>query len=153
MGGGRSAMPLMMVALVFTIGAIFFSTAQAQSSIPSCAQNLIPCADHLTSTNPPASCCDPIKKTVETQLTCLCNLFYSPGLLQSFNISTDQALQLSRRCGVTSDLSSCKSGSAPSPASVPPPATPGSDKGSSAGRVSFAGVSTLLLLWSSMPFN
>ncbi|KAJ1375349.1 Bifunctional inhibitor/plant lipid transfer protein/seed storage helical domain [Sesbania bispinosa] len=95
--------------------------AEAQTSIPSCAQELIPCGEYLTnSTNPPPSCCDPLKKTVENELTCLCNLFFSDAL-KTFNISVDQALKLSRNCGVTSDLTSCKHGSAPSPASVPPP--------------------------------
>lgn len=94
-----------MVAMVL----LMINTTEAQTTeIPSCASNLIPCAGYLNSTKPPSSCCDPIKKTVETELTCLCNLFYAPGLLQSFNISTAQALTLSRNCGVTSDLTSCR---------------------------------------------
>ncbi|XP_020227007.1 non-specific lipid-transfer protein 1 [Cajanus cajan] len=142
-----------LVALVFGL-VLTMSLAEAQSDTSaSCAQDLIPCADYLTSPNPPASCCDPIKRTVANQLTCLCNIFYSPGLLQSFNITTDQALALSRRCGVTSDLSSCKNGSAPAPTTGAPPATPGSDKGG-ADRITFTGLSFLLLFWvSTMLFN
>ena len=92
--------------------ALTMSLAEAQSGTSAtCAQELIPCMDYLNSTStPPSSCCDPLKRTVETELTCLCNLFYTPGLLQTFNISVDNALALSRRCGVTSDLTSCNNG-------------------------------------------
>ncbi|KAL2321611.1 hypothetical protein Fmac_025990 [Flemingia macrophylla] len=107
--------------LVFGL-ALTMRLAEAQSDTnTSCAQDLIPCANYLSDPNPPSSCCDPLKRTVATQLTCLCNLFNTPGLLSSFNISVADALTLSRRCGVTSDLSSCQNGTAPAPASGAPP--------------------------------
>ncbi|XP_054790600.1 non-specific lipid transfer protein GPI-anchored 7-like [Prosopis cineraria] len=132
--------------------AVTITSVEAQS-VPSCAQKLIPCVDYINSTTtPPSSCCNPIKETVETQLACLCNLYATPGLLESFNINVTQAVALSRRCGVTSDLSNCK-GSAPSPSSTTSttPATTGSDNG--AGRVAFTGLSFLLLFWASLLFN
>ncbi|TKY55407.1 lipid transfer protein VAS [Spatholobus suberectus] len=144
MGGCRCLLSLLVV-LVLTM-----SLAEAQST-PSCAQDLATCADSLNSTNPSSTCCNSIKQAVAKELTCLCDLFNSP-LLQSINVTVDQALALSRRCGVTSDLSSCKKGSAPAPASGAPPATPGGDKGG-AGRVTFTGLSFLLLFWVSMLFN
>ncbi|WJX94607.1 hypothetical protein P8452_76010 [Trifolium repens] len=129
---------------------LMINTIEAQDT-PSCAAQLIPCADFLNSTKPPNSCCDPLKKTVETQLTCLCNLFYTPGLLESLRINITQALDLSRNCGVTSDISTCKhAGSAPPPTAGSPPATKGGE--GAAGRVSFTGFSFLLLL-ASMLFN
>ncbi|KAK7264418.1 hypothetical protein RJT34_32027 [Clitoria ternatea] len=140
--------PLMLMLMVL----VSIAEAQSGGSFPSCAQDLVPCANYLNSTSPPSSCCNPLKQTVNTQLKCLCDLFYTPGLLQGFNISVDQALQLSRRCGVTSDLSNCKKGTAPAPASGAPPATTGGDKGG-AFRVSFSGFSFLLLFWASMLFN
>lgn len=83
--------------------------AEGQSgSVSSCVQDIIPCADYLNATNPPASCCDPLKQTVATKLKCLCDIFYTPGLLDSFKINVTQALDLSRRCGVKGGLSSCK---------------------------------------------
>ncbi|CAJ2664101.1 unnamed protein product [Trifolium pratense] len=132
---------------------LMINNIEAQDT-PSCAAQLVPCADFLNSTKPPSSCCDPLKKTVETQLTCLCNLFYTPGLLKSLSINITQALALSRNCGVTSDITTCKqAGSAPPPTagSGSPPATTGGDNGA-AGRVSFTGFSVLLLL-ASMMFN
>ncbi|AES90970.2 Lipid transfer protein [Medicago truncatula] len=110
---------LRIITFVSLMVLLMINTTEAQSTdIPSCATNLIPCADYLNSTKPPSSCCDPIKKTVETELTCLCNLFYAPGLLATFNINTTQALALSRNCGVTTDLTTCKhNGSAPAPTS------------------------------------
>ncbi|MED6171393.1 hypothetical protein PIB30_117442 [Stylosanthes scabra] len=153
-----SAFGLVLLAVVMMMSSL--SEAQSSSSgsgsDTSCASNLIPCADYLNSTKPPSSCCTPLKQTVEKQLTCLCNLFYTPGLLESFHINVTQALQLSRNCGITQGISSCKNGSAPAPSSsstTPPPATPGSDKGS-AGRVAVTGFSFLALFWaSSMLFN
>ncbi|CAJ1943450.1 unnamed protein product [Sphenostylis stenocarpa] len=134
--------------------ALSMSLAEAQSgNTANCAQELIPCMDYLNgTTTPPSSCCDPLKRTVETELTCLCNLFYTPGLLQTFNISVDNALALSRRCGVQSDLTNCNNGTAQSPTSRTPPATPGGDKGGAA-KVTFTGISFLLLFWVSMLVN
>ncbi|RDX77508.1 hypothetical protein CR513_42362, partial [Mucuna pruriens] len=135
-----------LVSLVVAL-VLMMSLAEAQSdSSTSCASSLTTCAQYLSSnTTPPSSCCDPIKQTVANDLACLCKV-YASGVLQSFNVSIDQALALSRRCGITSDLSSCKNGSAPSPASGAPPATPGGDKGG-AGRVTFTGLSFILLFW------
>ncbi|KAI9111039.1 hypothetical protein K1719_017914 [Acacia pycnantha] len=130
------------------------SSVEAQTSVPSCAQQLIPCVNYInTTTTPPTSCCDPIKQTVATQLTCLCNLYTTPGLLDTFGINVTQAVDLSRRCGVNSDLSQCK-GSAPSPSSgtETPPATPGGG-GSGAGRVAVTGLSFLFLFWATLLFN
>lgn len=107
MGGCKCLMSLVVVL------ALTMSLAEAQSGTSAtCAQELIPCMDYLNSSTstPPSSCCDPLKRTVENELACLCNLFYTPGLLQTFNISIDDALALSRRCGVTSDLTSCNNG-------------------------------------------
>ncbi|ESW27613.1 hypothetical protein PHAVU_003G217100 [Phaseolus vulgaris] len=148
MGGCKCLMSLVVVL------ALTMSLAEAQSGTSAtCAQELIPCMDYLNSSTstPPSSCCDPLKRTVENELACLCNLFYTPGLLQTFNISIDDALALSRRCGVTSDLTSCNNG-APSPGSSAPPATTGGDKGG-AGKVTFSGISFLLMFWVSMLFN
>ncbi|XP_004515744.1 non-specific lipid transfer protein GPI-anchored 7-like [Cicer arietinum] len=145
-----------MSSLIVVVGIVLMmmmNTTEGQTSDPpSCAAQLVPCADFLNSKKPPSSCCDPLKKTVETQLKCLCDLFYSPGFLQSLNINTTSALQLSRNCGVTTDLTTCKQGgSAPPPTAGAPPAKDGGDKGA-AGRVSFTGFSSLLLLVS-MLFN
>ncbi|KAG4930378.1 hypothetical protein AAZX31_17G132900 [Glycine max] len=149
MGGGCKCLVSLVLALV-----LMRSLAEAQSGTSTtCAQELIPCVNFLNgTTTPPSSCCDPLKQTVENQLDCLCNIFFSPGLLQSFNVSVDQALALSRRCGVTNGITSCSNGSAPAPGSGPPPVTPGGDKGG-AGRVTFTGLSFLLLFWVSMLFN
>ncbi|KAI9111126.1 hypothetical protein K1719_018001 [Acacia pycnantha] len=132
------------------------NSVEAQTGVPSCAAKLIPCVNYLnTTTTPPNTCCNPIKQTVATELTCLCNLYSTPGLLESFNINITQAVGLSRRCGVNSDLSQCK-GSAPSPSSgteTPPPAPPRGGGGSGTGRVAFTGLSFLFLFWATLLFN
>ncbi|KAK7330718.1 hypothetical protein VNO77_24916 [Canavalia gladiata] len=150
MGGYSSSSIIMCFAPLMVALVLMTGFADAQSNVPSCAQQLVPCVNYLTnSTNPPSTCCNPLRQTVANELPCLCNLFNTPGLLQNFNISINDALQLSRNCGITSGISSCKTG-APSPASGAPPATPGGGDKGGAGRVSFAGLSFLLLAWASM---
>ncbi|XP_027921626.1 lipid transfer-like protein VAS [Vigna unguiculata] len=147
--GGSKCLVWLVVVLALTM-----SLAEAQSgTTASCAQDLIPCGEYLNSNStPPSSCCDPLKRTVENELPCLCNLFYNSNLLQGLNITVESALALSRSCGVTSDLSSCNG--APAPGSRAPPATPGgSTPPSGAAKVTFTGISFLLLFWVSMLFN
>lgn len=94
--------------LVFLVGMTTLGGAQDNNT--SCAQNLVPCANYINSkSTPAANCCSSIKDAVANQLPCLCNLYTAPGLLQSFNITVQQALNLSRACGVTTDLTKCNS--------------------------------------------
>lgn len=73
-----------------------------------CVNKLVPCFSALTTTTrPPKECCDSIKEAVKDELQCLCTVYNTPGLLSGFNVSTAQALNLSRRCDVTTDLSAC----------------------------------------------
>lgn len=89
------------VALVI---AVIMLAAEGQDT-PSCASELIPCGDYLNATTkPPAKCCDPLKKAVNEQLVCLCNLYNSPDLLKSLKINVTQALRLPTLCGVADNL-------------------------------------------------
>ncbi|KAL7182834.1 hypothetical protein ACSBR1_041496 [Camellia fascicularis] len=110
----------------------------------SCGSKLTPCANYLNATNPPASCCDPLRQAVNQDLQCLCNLFNSPGFLESIGINITDALALASRCKVPGDLSSCAS----APSSPSPPATPGSD--SNRVSIASAGILSILLFWASM---
>ncbi|CAI8609652.1 unnamed protein product [Vicia faba] len=153
--GGRRSIACLASLMVGMVLIMMINSTEAQDTT-SCASNLIPCADFLNSTKPPSSCCDPLKKTVETQLTCLCNLFYTPGLLETFHVNITQALGLAGKCGIPGGISSCKqAGSAPAPTAGGSPSAKGGgesgDKGG-AGRVSFTGFSFVLLL-ASMLFN
>ncbi|THG22927.1 hypothetical protein TEA_026974 [Camellia sinensis var. sinensis] len=73
----------------------------------SCASKLTPCANYLNVTKPPATCCDPLRQAVNQDLQCLCNLFNTPGFLESIGINVTDALGLAGRCNVTGNLSSC----------------------------------------------
>uniref|UniRef100_A0A7N0V944 Bifunctional inhibitor/plant lipid transfer protein/seed storage helical domain-containing protein n=1 Tax=Kalanchoe fedtschenkoi TaxID=63787 RepID=A0A7N0V944_KALFE len=86
--------------------AVAVSVADAQN-VPSCGSNLVACAAFMNVTKPPASCCDPLKETIETQLQCLCNIYSTPGLLPSLGINVTEALTLPSRCGIAGDLSAC----------------------------------------------
>lgn len=98
-------MALLLLAAVLAVA--FMRSAEAQSSTPSCAQKLVPCASYLNSTNPPDTCCNPIREAVATELDCLCNLYNTPGLLESLGINVTQALQLTQACHVNGTTSRC----------------------------------------------
>lgn len=97
---------LAMMAVVFFSSATTLTRAQDQST--SCASKLVPCQAYLsTTTQPPDSCCNSIKEAVANELPCLCKLYNDPNLFQSLGINVTQAVMLSQRCGVTTDLSRC----------------------------------------------
>ncbi|XP_031393451.1 lipid transfer-like protein VAS [Punica granatum] len=138
-----------LLVLAVALAAALILSAEAQSSTPACAQQLVPCANYMNSTNPPDTCCNPIREAVATERECLCNLYNTPGLLQSLGINVTQALQLTRACGVNADTGLCNA-SALSPSS---PSTPGGVPGNGdndAGRMMWSGLPGLLLLWASM---
>ncbi|KAK4758304.1 hypothetical protein SAY87_019605 [Trapa incisa] len=139
---------LLQLAAVIAVAFMFSAEAQ-QSSTPSCAQKLLPCGNYLNSTNPPDTCCNPIKEAVATDRVCLCNLYNTPGLLESFGVNITQALQLTRACGVDANTSLCNETASPPTSSTSPPAVPGGDN-NDAGRVMLSGLPGMLLLWASM---
>ncbi|XP_059657463.1 non-specific lipid transfer protein GPI-anchored 7-like [Cornus florida] len=132
---------LMMVVVVVAV--IGFAEGQ---STPSCAQKLVPCADYMNSTNPPASCCDPLKEAVTNELSCLCTLYNTPGLLTYLGINITDALALPGHCGVSGDLSACSNATAPTASTEPPPGVPGND----VSRIASTGLSSLILFWASV---
>ncbi|KAF6152626.1 hypothetical protein GIB67_013073 [Kingdonia uniflora] len=137
--------------LVVLLMAIIATTTMVSAQIPDCASKLVDCADYLNSTKPPDSCCTPLKEAVIKQHKCLCDLYENPSLLKAFNINITQALELPQYCGVSADVSSCSKVAAPtvSPPPPPPPGVPGND-GSSLSKMTWTGVSSLLLFWVSL---
>ncbi|KAJ9147766.1 hypothetical protein P3X46_029889 [Hevea brasiliensis] len=142
--------PVVMMVAVLLVS-ISTTTTQAQN-IASCAQKLIPCGEYLnTTTTPPETCCGSIREAIKNDLSCLCNLYNTPGLLQSINVNVSQAIALTKRCGVNADLTACnkaESPTAPNAAVPPPPGVPGND----GSRMAWTGFSGLLLLWASSLF-
>ncbi|KAG8382387.1 hypothetical protein BUALT_Bualt05G0072100 [Buddleja alternifolia] len=131
------------IAAVLTVAVLVASTRVAEGQ-SDCASQLVPCAEYLNSTNPSAICCNAIRQVVTTQLDCLCRLYNNPALLAGINIT--QALELPKHCNISSDTSPCNA-LAPGSSSVPPPALPGGGNGgNAAGRLSWIGMPTLVLL-------
>ncbi|XP_019160550.1 PREDICTED: lipid transfer-like protein VAS [Ipomoea nil] len=143
----------MLATAIAALAAVLMLTATATAQSTSCASNLVPCAEYLNSTKPPASCCDPLKETVTKELSCLCNLYKNPEVLKSLGVNITQALELPKHCGISNDVSACDKALSPTaatnttPPSVPqpPPATP-----SGVSRFAWAEVSSLLLLGASI---
>ncbi|KAK1304107.1 hypothetical protein QJS10_CPB11g00433 [Acorus calamus] len=153
--GSSSAMAVVLaMALVFAaaIG------AEGQSGVPDCASKLVPCASYLNATTkPPESCCGPLTEAVTKELTCLCNLYNNPAIISAFKINITQALALPKLCGLSGNISACKTASGPSSSNPSPPATTGggSGSGSGSGAAALAGlggsaVVGLLLFWSAL---
>ncbi|CAE5963653.1 unnamed protein product [Arabidopsis arenosa] len=105
--------------MIFT-AAMVLVTVPAVEAQSECVSKIVPCFRFMdTKTKPSTDCCNSIKEAVEKDFSCLCTIYNTPGLLSQFNITTDQALSLNRRCGVNTDLSACSGSGAP-----PPPAHP-----------------------------
>ncbi|KAL5551092.1 hypothetical protein UlMin_001268 [Ulmus minor] len=147
MGGSKICLAVMMAVLAVSL----MSSAEAQNP-PSCASKLVSCAGDLNSTKPSNSCCSAIKEAVNNEFTCLCTLYNTPGVLQSFGVTVDQAIRLTQACGVPVELNKCpNSTSAVPPSSQTPPAgVPGADSGVE--RMAWTGISTFFLFFVSAMF-
>jgi hypothetical protein len=121
-------------------------SVQAQSSTPSCASKLVPCGSYINSTNPPASCCTPLKEAITNDTQCLCAIYDDPTILKAFGINLTQAEKLAGYCGIDSGTNLCKA-SSPSGTPVPPPPSNGAGE-----RAVWIGVSGLIgffsIFWS-----
>lgn len=99
-----------LMAMAVVAAAVAGSAAQ---SPPDCVSNLVGCAGYLNSTTtPPDSCCKPLKQAAKTQLPCLCSLFNNTAVLRAFNVNITQAIQMSKRCGVSTDQRACETATA-----------------------------------------
>ncbi|KAM3213055.1 hypothetical protein ACQJBY_065837 [Aegilops geniculata] len=82
--------------------------ADATGAVPSCASKLVTCAGYLNTTDtPPESCCDPLKEAATTQAACMCAILMNKAALQAFGVAPEQGVLLAKRCGVTTDASTC----------------------------------------------
>ncbi|XP_061357788.1 non-specific lipid transfer protein GPI-anchored 8-like [Gastrolobium bilobum] len=150
----RSSMCMrLMMGWVLMMGIISVISIGDAQTVPPCAHQLSPCLDYMNSTNPPDTCCNPLKSIDVTHKICFCQLGFTPGVLEGFGTNTAQALRVLHSCGINFDVSICKaSSSALPPSSVQPQATPGGDEGGEE-RVRFTGLSFMLFFWTFLLFN
>ncbi|XP_049377740.1 non-specific lipid transfer protein GPI-anchored 7-like [Solanum stenotomum] len=108
------------------ITAALLSAIITDAQTTSCASKLVPCAPFLNSTsNPSASCCDPLREAVNKDLQCICKLFENPTLLPSLGINVTQVIALLKNCNIPGDVNTCKAGG---------PSSPSPSKGASPGK-------------------
>ncbi|XP_026658677.1 non-specific lipid transfer protein GPI-anchored 8-like [Phoenix dactylifera] len=134
-----------MAAMVVVVWVAMMAAAARGQTAASCASNLVPCAQYVNNTNTPAeTCCGPLRTAETNETSCLCALYKSPEILKAFGITLEKGRELSRRCGITNQLS-CDTGA---PASAPP-ATPGGGSGSGhrASWFGITGLTSLLFFW------
>nr|QIN53269.1 LTP VAS [Eleusine coracana subsp. coracana] len=147
-------MAMQMAVALLALSVLASSVAAQSPNPPSCASKLVPCGPYMNGTGPPPeTCCGPLKDAVKNELPCLCALYASPEIFKAFNINISDALNLSKRCGVTDTTTAC-AGIVGSPAKSPPgsPSGGGSGSGKNAGHctlsVSVPGLMSLFLaLW------
>jgi hypothetical protein len=102
------------VALACCIAAAAASSSAADTAadgaMPSCVSKLAPCQGYLNATDTakvPATCCDPLKDAATTQAACVCAMLMNKAALQAFGVAPEQGVLLAKRCGVTTDASTC----------------------------------------------
>lgn len=94
MGGSRKV--LLMMGLV----TVMVMVGEGQY-VPSCSRGLAPCLDYINSmTPPPISCCNPLKYLVANDISCICDLYTNPSILQAFGLNITNALRLTRLCSL-----------------------------------------------------
>ncbi|TYJ07674.1 hypothetical protein E1A91_A11G021600v1 [Gossypium mustelinum] len=138
---------IMAVLLVAVSTAATVTDAQA-----TCAAKLVSCSRYILNTTikPQDDCCNPIKEEVTNDLSCLCNLYKDPKVFASLNISIAQALNVTRECGVTTDLTACNSNSTSTSSATSPPGGRSADQNGRAERISLTGVTILFFFSISM---
>ncbi|OIV94597.1 hypothetical protein TanjilG_06623 [Lupinus angustifolius] len=99
-------MPLM-IALFLMAGTNVINLAEGQT-LPPCGDQLFQCLNYLNYTIPPKSCCIPLQNIYATQKTCLCQVVFTPGILQVLGVTTTQAVILGHSCGVDVSNTGCK---------------------------------------------
>lgn len=78
-----------------------------------CMEKLSPCRPYLKASVtgiPPPECCEPLMKMVSGDSDCLCNVFNDAQMLQSMNVTQEDALRVPKACGTEADVSKCKQG-------------------------------------------
>ncbi|KAL5708421.1 hypothetical protein ACHQM5_019217 [Ranunculus cassubicifolius] len=136
------------------------------ASMP-CMQKLLPCQPFLNSpTPPPLTCCAPLKEMITEQPKCICDVFNNPTLLQTVNITQEDALKLPKACNVTADITVCDKVAsppssplemAPAPSAVPSDLSNNTEtssnetaKSSANGATQFCGYSVIALFMSAL---
>ncbi|CAO2819779.1 unnamed protein product [Amaranthus hypochondriacus] len=164
--GSRKVMMIMIVLAAVTV--LWAPSSDAQNA-PSCIQALMPCAQYINATKPPATCCGPLAQAFKKQLPCLCSILNNPGLAAAANVNMTQALELPSKCGITdaNDPNICKKlgSSAPVPvaegptalapipeAGGPPTLTPGKGSGAPSSVTWTGPLSSLMLLLAGLMF-
>ncbi|XP_058179865.1 non-specific lipid transfer protein GPI-anchored 30 isoform X2 [Rhododendron vialii] len=97
--------------------------ADADMSLSSCLNQLVPCLNYLdsgTSRDPPSNCCNPLKWVIKSSPECLCNMISIKGsnAAEEAGINVTQAQELPGRCGQAVNPISCLKGSPNSKNSV-----------------------------------
>ncbi|GJN39169.1 hypothetical protein PR202_gb28270 [Eleusine coracana subsp. coracana] len=138
-------MAMQMAVALLALSVLASSVAAQSPNPPSCASKLVPCGAYMNGTGPPPeTCCGPLKDAVKNELPCLCALYASPEIFKALNINISDALNLSKRCGVSDTTTAC-AGIVGSPAKSPPgsPSGGGSGSGKNAGHRTLSDVQPL----------
>ncbi|CAL9170748.1 non-specific lipid transfer protein GPI-anchored 3-like [Musa acuminata AAA Group] len=114
-------MKLLLLLLVTSWASAAPSQNGGASGVPVCLSKLMPCVSFLhSSEQPTVVCCIPLKFALANDVDCLCDIFYSQELLQTFNVTRQAVRDLPPRCGLRPiDLGKCNNSSASQSSPLP----------------------------------
>ncbi|KAM0875874.1 hypothetical protein ACQ4PT_036527 [Festuca glaucescens] len=113
---------VVLLAAAAAVGLLAAGASAQTTQPPACASKLVGCAAYMNGTDaetPPDTCCGPLRETVKNERACLCALYAAPEIFKAYNINLTDALRLSKRCGISDDVSSCPSNYSTRPSRYP----------------------------------
>ncbi|XP_058079324.1 non-specific lipid transfer protein GPI-anchored 3-like [Magnolia sinica] len=113
---------ILLSAILILSSWVFVGSSQGLGLTMPCMSKLLPCQDYLhpSKTTPPSTCCDALKDLIKGDQHCLCDIFNNAELMNTFNVTTEQALEAPKACGVPVDIKMCESSSDGEESALPP---------------------------------
>ncbi|WOL09239.1 hypothetical protein Cni_G17992 [Canna indica] len=77
------------------------------SDILPCLEMLIPCQNQVESGVLTPVCCNPLKDIIKHNHKCACAMFFNKDLLQNFNLSHEQVINMTVKCNARVSVHYC----------------------------------------------
>ncbi|XP_043716270.1 non-specific lipid transfer protein GPI-anchored 30 [Telopea speciosissima] len=132
----------------FVMVAILLSlVSEGEAQDTSCLNQLVPCLNYLqrqggsVDSNPPKSCCDPLKSVIDSNPECLCTMITNraTNAAEQAGINVTKAQDLPDKCGQTVNPIACLTNTGSSP-------NTGRAESNSASDFSFMGIVMVSIL-------
>ncbi|XP_042516341.1 non-specific lipid transfer protein GPI-anchored 30-like [Macadamia integrifolia] len=106
------------MAAVLVVVAMLSLVCEGQAQDTSCLNQLVPCLNYLQrqdGSDPPKSCCDPLKSVIDSNPQCLCTMVTNSGTraAEQAGVNVTNAQELPGKCGQTVNPIACLTSSGP----------------------------------------